>query len=469
MQKPLEWSIRDFSGGLIDKLDDNELADNQASDCQNVISTKIGSLTSVPGQKKLNSVALGGSIQGLHSYYYGASRKLVTVANGVPYYWDPIDESFKVIPLPSADFSAGLDTSAMAQFATLVNYMVSFNGIDKPWKCDGVTATVLANAPADGQYCVLFKEKLFTVPKSLPSTLRWSDSFAPEIWPEVNYWNIATGDGDVITALVPYLGELTIFKRYSIHSLRGTSIDDFVLDNPVPSVGCVGPRAVVQEGIHLYFISDEGICFYNGAKTTNITNAKIPGLWKTVNHEYIHKAVAGRWGGLLWFALPEGSNSFNNLVILYDPLTGAFWPRRNIEVSCFQEYNDGTQVLFYSGGSLDGHVRQQDVGNSDDGIAINSYWTGKAFDMGQPEYQKKIKKILVSDGPGANDASIQLSLDYGPFQELIYKDGDELVRRFNAPGDRCRYIRPKIIHNTLGQNFEVRGLMALYRPKQRPK
>lgn len=468
MQKPQEWSIRDFSGGLVDKLDDNELADNQSSDCQNVISTKIGSLTSVPGQIKLNSVALGGSIQGLHSYYYGANRKIVTAANGVPYYWDPVDEAFKIIALPAPDYPAGLNAAAMVHFATLINYMVAFNGIDKPWKWDGTTATVLANAPADGQYCVLFKEKLFTVPKSAPSTLKWSDSFAPETWPAVNYWDIAKGDGDIITALAPYLGELTIFKRYSIYSLRGTSIDDFVLDNTVPTIGCVGPRAVVQEGLYLYFVSDEGICLYNGAKVTNLSQAKIPVLWSKINHEYIHKAAAGRWGGLLWFALPENSNSFNNLVILYDPLTGAFWPRRNIEVSCFQEYNNGIQVLFYSGGSLDGYVRQQDAGNSDDGVAIDSYWIGKAFDMGQPEYQKKLKKILVSDGPGANDAAVQVSLDYGVFQELTYKDGDNLVRRFIAPGDKCRYIRPKIIYNAPG-SFEVRGLMALYRPKQRPK
>jgi hypothetical protein len=473
MQKPLEWSIRDFSGGLVDKLDDNELADNQASDCQNVISTKIGSITSVPGQVKLNSVELGGPIQGLHSYYNGAIRKFVAVANGVPYYWDAIDKVFREITLPDEEYPTGLDTSAMVQFATLVNYMVSFNGVDKPWKwevtTDATTISVLENAPADGQYCVLFKEKLFTVPKSEPSTLRWSDSFAPEEWPEVNFWNIAKGDGDIITALVPYLGELTIFKRYSIHSLRGTSIDDFVLDNVVPTIGCVGPRAVVQEGLHLYFVSDEGICVYNGAKVTNLTRSKIPNLWDKINHEYIHKAVAGRWEGLLWFALPENSNTFNNLVILYDPLTGAFWPRRNIEVNCFQEYNNGQKVLFYSGGSYDGFVRQQYTGKNDDDKAINSYWIGKAFDMGQPEYQKKLKKVLVSDGPNANDAGILLSLDYGEFQELTYKDGDDLVRRFNAPSDRCRYIRPKIVFNTKDKSFEVRGIMALYKPKQRPK
>jgi len=463
--KYLEWKIKDFSGGLNDKIEDHLIADNEASDCQNVVATKIGSLTKRKGQARLNSTDLGGLIQGLHAYYYGANRRLVTIANGIPYYWDGL--TFQQIALPGADYPSGLDTTAPIYFETLVNYMVAFNGINKPWKWDGTVASVLANAPADGQFCVLYKEKLFTVPKSEPSTLKWSDSFQPESWPSVNYWDIAKGDGDVVTVLKPYLGELTVFKRYSIHSLRGTSIDDFRLDLIEPNVGAVGPRAVTFEGMYLYFVADDGIYVYNGAKAENLTRNKIHGLWAAVNQEYLHKAVAGRWNGFIWFALPEGSSTYNNLILAYDPVTRAWWPWRGINTSCFQEYNDGTQLIFYSGSSVDGFILQQDTGYSDAGVAITSYWEGKSFDMGAAERQKKMKKAFIIDSPGANDVSVQLSFDYGAWTNLTIDKDEQLVRRYRRPNNnKWRYMKPKFNHSTLDQSFEVRGFMMQYKVKQ---
>ncbi len=463
----LEWKIQDFSGGLNDKVDDNLIADNEASNCQNVIATKIGSLTKCKGSAPLNGTALGGAIQGLHAYYYGIYRRLVTVANGVPSYWN--GTAFQAITLPAVDYPSGLSISASVYFETLVNYMVAMNGVDKPWKWDGTTASVLANAPVDAQFPVLHKEKLFIVPRSEPSTLRWSDSFQPESWPAVNYWDVDKGDGDVITALVPYLGELTVFKQYSIHSLRGTSLDDFRLDKIEPNVGCVGPRAVVQDGMYLYFVADDGIYVYNGAKAENLTRNKIPGLWARVNQEHLSKAVAARWNGFLWFALPEGTSTYNNLILLYDPTIRSWWPRRGINISCFQEFNNGQDLLFYGGDSMSGFVLQLDTGYSDGANAIESYWEGKAFDMGAAERQKKMKKAFIIDSPEANDVSVAASFDYGAMLALTAQGGDTLVRRFRQPtSDRWRYFKPRLSHNVKDQNFEVRGLMLQYKAR-RPK
>ena len=485
MPKKPDWVIKDFSGGLNDKVDDNLIADNESPDCQNVIANKIGSLTKVLGSAKLNAVALGSAVQGLHSYYYGSYRKLIVVSNGRLYYWNTVGSAFSEITLPVESYPEGLDTSASVYFETLVNYAVGFNGKNKPFKVQWnetssvFESSVLANAPADGQFPCLFKEKLFTVPKSDPSTLVWSNSFAPETWEGVNYWDIAKGDGDVITNLTPYLGELTIFKRYSTHTIRGTYIDDFRYDEINPNVGCVGPRACVQEDTFLYFVADDGIYKYNGGTMENLTRPKIPNLWATINNEYIGKAVAGRWEGLLWFALPKDSNSFNNLVLLHDPLTGAWWPRTGLNISCLAEYNTGSKTKFYSGSSLatSPYVAEQWVGNNDlaggtiadPGTKITSYWKGKAFDMGNPAFQKKAKKMLVADGNNTNDAIPAISLDYGDYQELTYLDGDDLIRRFNCPSAWWRYFQPKLTHDVIDKSFEVRGLTLQYKAKGKAK
>lgn len=453
-----EWRLDDFSGGLNENgIVDNSIAENQASKCQNIYCPKIGMLTNLKGQLKINTLPLTGTVQGLHPFYLNSTRKLIVAAGGqVGYLQDGVFTALKT----------GLDINAICQFETLVNTMVCFNGVDAPWKYDGTTVSALANAPTDGQFAILYKEKLFTVKLSDPSTLVWSDSFLPETWSAVNYWDVRKGDGDVITNLTPYLGDLMVFKRYSSHVLRGTSLDDFNMDEIDPNIGAVGQKAVVFDGMYLYIIFDDGIYMFNGARFTNISRLNID--WGKINLDYIHNAVAGRWNGLLWFALPEGTSTTNNLVLLFNPVTQAWWVRRNIDVSCFITFDDGTDLKFYSGGSSDNYVRQQWIGSDDDGIPIDAFWEGKAFDMGYPEHPKKCKKAFVTDTPGANDAVLTLAFDYGNMETLVASGGDEIVRRFNSPSKKWRVVTPRIEHNAVG-TFEVKGIMLYYKIKSKPK
>ena len=462
-----EFIIKDFSEGLIDKIDDNLLPENAAKDVQNWIGRYVGSLTKRNGQVRLNSTPLGGPISGLYPYYVGSTRRIIVSANGVVAYWT--GSAF-------VDLKTALNTTAPYFFETCINYMVAFNGVDAPWKWDGTTVSALANAPTDGQFPVLHKEKLFVVPKSTPSTLKWSDSFAPETWQGVNYWDVKKGDGDSITNLKKFLGELVIFKRRSIHSLRGTSLDDFRLDENVTQIGCVGPNAATLSTLYVYFVSDEGLMAYNGLKVINISQDRIPKLWANINKQYIDKAAVGIWGKFIWFALPEGSSTYNNMVILYDPPAdgaagGKFWSLRGINASCFMRYSDGTQELFYAGDSNAGYVNQQDVGSDDFGSVINAYWVGKVFDMGSPERDKRAKRVFVKDSPTTtNVVDLQISMDYGAFSSLNLRGTDRYVRefRFSSANTRWRYLAPKLIHNALGP-CEVRGILMPYKARTRPK
>lgn len=445
-----------FSGGLNNYKDDNVLDVHESSDCQNVICDKrTGPLRKVRGQQKLNSVTLGGAVQGTHAYYQGLERRLVVAANGKVVYWDPATETF-------VDIKTGLNTAAPTFFETCVNYLVAFNGADAPWKWDMNEATPLANAPI-GKFCILHKEKLFTVTPTNPSRLVWCDSFEPETWPAVNYWDIGPGDGDKLTGFVTYLDDLLVFKRHSMYTLAGTSLDDMSLDQVERNRGCVGPRANLVDTPYVYFVADDGIYVWDSMKATNLTAYKIPDTWANISTEHLHNACCGRWDNLLWFALPENS-SYNNLVLFYSPATGAFWPRRGINASCFTIYDNGAVRKFYSGCSIDGFVREQSTGYSDDGVAINSYWKFKTLDLGDqsPSKQRQQKTYLkahVFDSPGANDVSLTASIDYGdPISLTLDRDGT-LVRKYRFPyGTQGYYITPQISHNINDEGCEIRGI-----------
>lgn len=472
MSEEKNWGIRDFMAGMIDSdaIDDNLIPENAARSCQNFIARTMGKMKKRPGQARLNAADLGGFIQGLHAYYYGATptRRLVAAYNGKAAYWNPGTTLF-------VEIRTGMNTSAPVLFEDCVNYLVACNGIDVPWKWDGTAVSALLNAPATAQFPTLHKEQLFVVPKSEPSTLYWSDFFQPEVWPSTNYQQIKEGDGDTIKALVKYLGELFIFKGRSIHSLRGTDVNDFRLDETDSKHGCVGPRAVVQSGIHLYYVSDDGIYLFNGMTSVNLTRQYVPKLWAGVNKEHLHKAACGVWNGLIWFALPEAASTVNNLLLIYRPpageTPGAFWPWRGINASCFLDYNDGQQVLFYAGDSGAGYVNRQDVAGDDfTTTPITAYWEGKAYDMGMAEIEKKARKAFVQMSPDTAVApTLAVSLNYGAFNVVSYVRVHSLVQQYRfVAQSRWRYLAPKFTHSAAGQ-CEIRGLLIPHKAKARPK
>ena len=465
------WEIRDFSMGYIDKLDDNLLPESASSSCQNFISKQIGSLKKRDGQARLkdgivNMSQLTGPILGLYSYYYGnplIERELVFAANGVVYVWDGTDIS---------EINSDLDESQPILFETCANYMVAFSGLDTPWKYDGTAVTTLSNAPVDGKMPVLHKEQLFVVPVSDPSALYWSEILDPEVWPVVNFWPIKEGDGDKITNLQKFLGELIIFKGRSIHSLRGTSLSDFRLDEIDGAVGCVGPRAAAVHKHYIYFISDEGLMTFNGMKSTNLSQEIMPVLWDTINKEHLEKAVVGVWGGLVWFALPEGTSTTNNLVLMFDPRdgsSGSFWPMRGINISCMAKFDDGKSTRLFTG-DFGGYVNEQNIGNTDFGTPINAFWVSKAFDFKVAASEKKARKIFVEDSPNTtNVVTVEASADGGTFNGLTYRTADRKMREYSFnSGVQWRRLKLKLIHATTG-GCEVRGIIIPFRVKRRPR
>ena len=85
-----EWKIKDFSGGMVDRVDDNLLPDNAAKDCSNVLCKYIGILEKRKGQQRLNDTVLpGGKIHGLYSYYDDSPtlKKLLAVSGTSLYVW----------------------------------------------------------------------------------------------------------------------------------------------------------------------------------------------------------------------------------------------------------------------------------------------------------------------------------------------------------------------------------------------
>lgn len=474
----LHWSITDFTGGYIDGVEDNLIPENASRSCNGVISRTIGSLESRPGQLAINPNDLGSFIQGLYPYYFDEDRWLIVAVDGKVGYWDFSSEEFEEI-------SGELDSNAPMLFETCVNYLVGMNGVDDPWKWDGETFSELENAPSAAKFPVLHKEKLFCVEPAHPSSVVWSDSFQPEVWPGVHYWDIKKGDGDEITCLKKFVGELVIFKRRSTHALKGTSLDDMSLDELDSKIGAVGPRAVAQHGLYLYVVSEEGLQSFNGMKFTNLSNVIIPKLWSRVNQESLHKAAVEVWDGLIWFSLPVDGSSRNNLVLIYEPRDGgmgAWWPWGNMDISCFASFTSGDQLFLYTGHSELGRIMQQYVGKADHDLSyqfifpfkpkpVGAYWESKYFDFGRAATEKKTKRAFVetSRDTSSENPRLIISKDYKDYEMLNKERVDDMIRQYRFENrDRWRYLSVRF-EEQAPSGFNVRGILIPFKPKPKPK
>ncbi len=500
------WEIRDFTGGQVEKLNNNVIPDNAAYYCRNFLATRMGSISKRKGQGRLNTTLGSNPIHGLFPYYFDSGEHgLIAMYQGELYNWNGtnlvlIDTNypdalladilsgdvypdinailFNEVEFNQADeYDFPINTEEMVMFERTVHYVVGMNGINRPFRWDGSTIGALKGAPSRARYPVLHKERIFCVDTSEPSTLRWSEVFQPEEWPPINYWDIERDDGSEITNLTKIYDDLLIFKNRSMHVLKGSMMEDFTLREITNLVGCAGPMASTVYQGNVYFISEKGLYVSNGATVQNISDIIIPDTWKLVNIDYLHRATVTVVGDRIWFTLPYDGSEINNLTLVYDISMQAIFPMEGIKASCYAHYNEGTTEgdRLFSGDTEDGFINIQNEGTEDFGSSVNAYWRGKFFDMGRAEIEKKTRDIYIQDSPDtAEIADLSVCLDYGKdtggnyvYNNLAHYKDKGLSRqfKFNINSNRWNYLSPLIEHSKAGA-CEIRGIAIPFKPKR---
>ncbi len=458
-----EWPITDFSGGKNDKAEDNLIADNQCADASNAICKTIGQIESRPGQAKLNSVALGGAIQGLYPYYYSGNRKLICVSNGIAYYWNPGTSAW-------VSFKSGMSTTSQFAFETCINYMVAMDGIGVPWKYDGTTASNLANAPALGKSPVWWREKLFCIADA--DTVQFSYEQQPENWPAVYNKKFTPGDGDSLVLIVPYSNgrELLVCKKQKIFKLTGFTMDDFEQHTIEPNFGVAGLRCGIVVEPYFYYVCENGVMMWNGMQSINLVDPEnvpvgIPKTWATVNKSALSNAVISYNEDYnhIEVHVPTGASTTPNKTLVYDLNHKSWWPFDGIYPSCMIQYNDGTNIKTYIGHNTQGFVIERNVGYDDYGTAISGYWQGKNFDAGDHSREKKIKKTYVYDVNGGNDMTFQYRVNDGTFTSPVAQSDKNDGRKFRISA-KCRRFQPKLTFSSATVKFTCSGMKTVFDP-----
>lgn len=329
----------DFTGGLNLRADPFQLGRTESPDLLNVDIDPRGGLTVRGGMTKLNASAIGSIANGsfapkaLYAWNNGTPQVLLSANNAVysatttaftslgitttaPFgasftAWSASSESFAYIGTGGATYKwNGSTATALTDASTgyANDYSVPVTGYAP--KCRYITSHV------DRLWCAYVTEGS----TNYPNRIRFSHPINRESWATNDYIDIVEG-GSGITAIIPFNGNLLVFKKRSVFAIMGYSTDTFQVINLTSEVGAVNPLSVVATEAAVYFFSwPDGLFKYDGQQFSDLFTAIRPLIQTNqVNNIAQDEIRVADINHKIWVSLPLGTDTKATASYIYDP------------------------------------------------------------------------------------------------------------------------------------------------------
>ena len=496
MSRDSSYYHKDYSGGLNTSSSKKEIQRNEASYIRNWDITYRGRLYRRKGLTQKGDT-LTNEIDAIHSYLRGSAGKdVVLIEGGTLRYlnsttWDSLDTGF------TSGTKTWVETCPINRKIYISNQTDTQHSWDRVSTTNNSCLTDLGATVPHGNVVRWHKNHMFTVNNVTVSAttyanrLYWSAFGDPDTYDTTNDFLEVPGQGRAIT--LGGMGDtLAIFKENSIQFLNGWGDSDWRLTasasnvaNFDEAVGCVAPRGVTRVGNELWFMDNEGIIrrLYQtdfDAFRRDIVSSKIDDTLAGLNKNQIEKTVAMTFDDKVYFFVPDGPNTDNNIVLVYDLIaskrTGeeAWTVYDGWEVSVATVHPTGATIDLYLG-DINGKVYIHS-GNDDDGVAISSRWDGKQDDYDQPDKYKRYSfGYTTADNQGDIDVGVYASVDGSPFANIstfnLQGSGSKLGPTGSfllGPTGGCKLSGGEVIENKHyfdagGNNPQGRTLQMSYR------
>lgn len=484
--KPIAVRLYDFTGGLNTKSPPMVLKLNEASDLQNINLLPSGGFEKRNGNSVFNGVAMnsGVAVQGLGYFRTSLSADYMMAIAGAKIYKSTNLSGTMDDITSSVSITAGQDK--IWTYVQMNNLAIFIGGApDAPLKWSGTgNAAVLGGSPPSGEFGISANGRLFIGnTASNPSRIQWSILGNPEDWSGTGSGSqdVGLNDGDTLVgASVVGLDTMLLFKQNSTHMLNIRSAP-FPLYPLFPNVGAVSKQGIVNVDGIIYFITPEP-----RMKATDGTNVisfpdSIDNIWDGLGKtrlKYIH-GVHNRRLRQLWWFVSTGTNSYNDLCIVWD-----------LERKCWLKNPTGFKMnantftadrIVYSGGydgkiyKLDNSLATEDA--SETVPTINGYWRSGWLDFSNTLEAKTPQYVdLVYVGGADLDLTFSYGFDFNmdkiiePISNTsgdlwgvglwgIMKWGGEtnLAKFINMRGSG-KFFQYLVKHNTSNQVFKFNGL-----------
>lgn len=461
-------SINGFGGGINHQLPATDIEDSQLVDALNMELDRRQSLRSRPGVKRISTSSPGTAITALHYYRLsgGTASVLASTAAG-PVYQMSVGGGNIVL----ASGALTLPVSADWHWVTFKDKAIGVNGSTNlgeanPVEKSGVGGNVIAHATAPrGRLIAVWNSRLFIVDAGSPNVLKWSAINSDTDWTTTGILgtgsaNVGGDEGDAITAMVVFAGNLWLFKRTRIYVLSAGSpvVDSSQWDLRLYAngAGCISPYSIQQIGDDLVFLSDEGILSLRSVAELENTrksplSALIPELasLSRATTRYLSAALPDK--GQYWVVVPFGlTSSTLDVAWVMDysrlPVNGQIsWTRFDGAVvgTAYTTVLDGGQPRLYIG-TADGTILRY----ADDGV-----WADQLDGVANTSFRKFVQTKAYSVGERLQRKEF-LRFGLELFSELSVVDLD-VTYRLDESSTRQKTIRRSFDTTFLGALWGV--------------
>lgn len=436
--------INDFSGGMVSNAVADKLQANQAASMLNVDLHKQGKIIKRKGNALFNVDVSNTPHTGIGRFDPGVNTSYIMIASGTTIARSTAAATFWTLANPnSSPQTAALDT----EFIQANNLLFVINGYDSTAWYDGANWTKGNSWPASPPTATTgawLRNYLFLA--GATNNNDWvyvSTNLQPTVFAATDIIKINTGDGQKVERLVPYrLNELIVYKERSIFDMDitgsppSTCTDDCWTVQPISTViGTPAPRSVVSLGNDQWFLSSEPIAIRTLQRTSfdkilvDYVSVPIQDIFDgtndfgyNLNKAQVSKSAAVLFDNKYILAIPSGTSTVNNLVIVYDFLYKAWYLITGWYPSDWVVFNNR---LFYTDAN-DGRVLEAFSGTDGDylpgayqiptgstpTVGINFQYISKAFDFDASENFKQSDALEVEFNPTGNwTANVQINLD----------------------------------------------------------
>lgn len=431
--------FNDFSGGLNNNQQRQNLLLNETPDCLDVVFNARGGFTSRRGFRttfsasELNGGYIGGQFSAGAEVLWGISNV------GRLWTFDGATYTHQVTTNP-ADSSRVVRGVAWANRLYFSNWLNGGSLLMRYWtgSAFGALSNVANNnysAPTGGNAPLarLIADHLGhmwwadTVESGTRyrSRVRFSHPLQPEDFASADYFDIEPDDQtNHITALVPFRNMLLVFKHRGVFAVYGFDRSSFVVERISTQAGAASPEAITtNSGIAYWWSTDGNVYAFNGQGVVpvgeRIVNVVYDGTVLPAQGD--HRVL---WGeNRLWVSLVTATGG--RLLFMFDPAVGQngawtrfsytpssmFWWRRN---------NDGVNMIVFT---QPGKGRVYDLGSAsqeqdDDGgtvAPIDAYYKTAWFTAMDTSLMKRWRRPNVT--VACNDDAVLRVDVYHDFNE----------------------------------------------------
>lgn len=409
-----------------------------------------GAVKKIKGLAKYNGTTLesGEQVRGMFEYVRqgtggSPTRKKVCYV-GTKVKKDDNDGTF-------TDIFTGRVNDSVPCFTVFEDVLImSTDANEAPIKWDQTTATTLGGSPPNFAFSVGHANRLFAAGAfAFPSRLYYSSLLNAEEWGGTGnsgVIDVDPDDGDVITGLAVYRGQLLVFKGPnfgSIHRISGLTPDTFAREKIIPGVGAVWHNLIFPFGNDIGFVAPDGTIrtvvasdrfgdFEEGALSRDISQL----IEERTNFDVLKRgwAATDSAKGIVAFTLPWDSSTQPNVTLVmdfrFDRPRFAIWSAVQAwSVARMTDPSLNDRRILYFGGN-DGFLRksQQSTHSIDGSTAISAYARTPFFFYGSAHRVKTLQALGLGISPrGEYTASIGFRRESGDSQVDVIQGGGDVL------------------------------------------